>query len=427
MSARRVVLTGLGCVTPLGIGASDFWSALLEGRSAVTRLNLADDGAEPRHLVAPAPGFDIRSFVSNRKLLRIMCRTDRFGLAAAQMAAAEAGEVAPPPERRGAYLATRKDACPVDMLFDAIRASRGPTGGISPALLGEQGFAEFPPMTLVTGMPNGCLFAISVLHSIKGAGSTLLGRGDVGLAAIGAAYRAIQGGQVDWALAGAHDDGTDRWTYADLIGLGLISNWQGDPSQAVKPFDRRRDGFAPGEGAAMVVLEDLEDAQARGAKIQAEIVGYAETCQALALDHARLDGSALARAISAALQQAELAPEDVDYVSACGSATVIGDRTEIEALEKVFGGGARRPLVAGIKGAIGHLLAASGAVEFAATVLALQHQMVPPTLNLVEPEPECRFDLVPGRARKAAVRTAITISRGIGGQNAVIALRRWEP
>ncbi len=155
-------------------------------------------------------------------------------------------------------------------------------------------------------------------------------------------------------------------------------------------------------------------------------MGFAETCDATGMVQPGRDGSALARAVTRALQQAGLAPEDVDYVNAYGSATVAGDSTEIRAMEQVFGAGPRHPLVSGIKGAVGHLLAASGAVEFGATVLALHHQVVPPTLNLACPEPDCHFDLVPDRARPAALGAAIAISRGIGGQNAVMALRHWS-
>jgi 3-oxoacyl-[acyl-carrier-protein] synthase II len=176
----------------------------------------------------------------------------------------------------------------------------------------------------------------------------------------------------------------------------------------------------------MVVLEPLERAQARGASIWAEVVGYGASCDGTGVVGPRADGSALAGAISRALDEAGLAPEDVDYVNAYACATRVGDRTELRALESVFDGGKRRPLVSTIKAAVGHLLAASGAVECGATALALQRQIVPPTLNLDAPDPECHFDCVPGTARPAMVSSAITISRGIGGQNAVMALRRWE-
>ncbi len=424
MSERRVVVTGLGFVAPLGIGAADFWSELVQGRSAATRENLVDPGAEPRHAVARVPELRIRSFVSNRKLLRIMCDSDRYALAAAQMAVTEAGEGIPPRNRRGAFVGTSKELMPYEVLREATLVSLDEQGHLSPRRLGKYGFPEIPPLALVTGMPNGCLFALSVLHSIKGSGANLIGSGEIGLAAIGAAYRAIQAGQVEWALAGAHDAGVNRWNYGDLHALGLLSKWTGDPSQTVKPFDRRRDGFVLGEGAAMVVLEELGSALARGAQILAEMPGYAETCDAGGLLQLQPDGGALARAIETAIRQAGLAPEDVGYVNACGTATVVGDRTEARALSKVFGGRRRGPLVSGIKGGIGHLLAASGAVEFGATVLALRHQIAPPTLNLNEPE--CALEFVRLRARTMDTEAAITISRGIGGQNAVTVLRRWK-
>jgi 3-oxoacyl-[acyl-carrier-protein] synthase II len=177
----------------------------------------------------------------------------------------------------------------------------------------------------------------------------------------------------------------DRWTYANFHRLGLLSSRTDDPQHAVRPFDRRRDGFAVGEGAGMIVLEELGHARSRGAEIWAEVVGYAATSDASGLVTPRADGSALAAAITGALSDAAMEPGDLDYVNAYGSATPTGDRTELRALEAAFPAAHRRPLVSGIKGAIGHLLAASGAVEFAATALALRHQIVPPTLNLTDP------------------------------------------
>jgi 3-oxoacyl-[acyl-carrier-protein] synthase II len=427
VTTRRVVVTGLGLVTPLGLGAADFWSALLEGRSAVTRVDLLGGEGEPRHAVARLPQFDVRSLVPDRKLLRVMCDSDRYALAAAQMAVSEAGEIAPAPDRRGAFVGTRKELMAYEMLREASIASMDAQGHISSTRLGELGYPLIPPLALVTGMPNGCLFALSVLHTIKGGGANLIGSGEVGLGAIGAAYRAIQEGRVEWALAAGQDAAANRWDYADLYALGLLSRWTGDPSQAVKPFDLHRDGFVLGEGAGAVVLEELESAQRRGATILAELSGYAETCDAQGLLRTGSDGAALSRGLETALHQAGLAPEEVGYVNACGTATLAGDRTEARALRQVFGGGARRPLVSGLKPALGHLLAASGAVEFGAAVLALHHQTVPPTLNLRDPDPELDFEVARVPARQADLRAAVTISRGIGGQNAVAALRRWEP
>jgi 3-oxoacyl-[acyl-carrier-protein] synthase II len=343
------------------------------------------------------------------------------------MAVDEAGETDLDDRRKGAFIATSKEMGPIETLFDAMRASRDETGEMTSQLLGSAGFGEIPPLTLVNGLPNGCLFAASVIHSIKGANTNFLGSGEAGLLAIGAAYRAVQRGEADWALAGAHDSGVDRWSYANFFRLGMLSNRTDDPEKAVRPFDCRRDGFALSEGAGMVVVEELEQARARGATVYAEVLGHAVTCDAAGQVAPRGDGAALTAAISGALGEADLQPGDVDYVNAYASATPAGDRTELRALEAVFGGVPRRPLVSGIKGAVGHMLAASGAVEFAATALAIYHGVVPPTLNLEEPDPECHFDCVQGAARSVEVPIAVTISRGIGGQNAAMALRRPEP
>jgi len=420
-SKRRVAITGMGLVTPLGLGAEPFWSALTAGRGAVRRVNLMDDG-EGKQLAARVPEFKARDYVSNRRLLRLMCPTDQFGLVAAQMAISEAGEAELEPARKGAFIGTSKEMGPIEALFDAMRVSRDETGGMAARLMGLNGFGEIPPLTLVNGLPNGCLFAASVMHSIKGPNTNYLGSGEAGLMAIGGAFRAVEEGLADWALAGAHDSGVDRWSYANFHRLGMLSKHADDPERAVRPFDRSRDGFAVSEGAGMVVLEGLDRARARGADIYGEILGFGATCDAAGQVAPRSDGSSLAQAISVALNEAELQPGSVGYVNAYASATPTGDRTELRALEAVFGGAPHRPLVSGIKGALGHMLAASGAVELIATALAIHHHVVPPTTNLKEPDAECQFDCVQGSARAADVTAAMTISRGIGGQNAVMVL-----
>lgn len=426
MSERRVVITGVGLVTPLGLGVDDFWASLLEGRSAVTRVNLVGGSQEARQIGAPVPAFDVRSYVPNRKMLRVMPRTAQFGLAAAQMAVSDSGEVALCPSRKGAFIGTGQALCPGEFLFDAVRASRDDSGEISTRLLGSRGLSLIPPLSVLTTLSNGCLFASSVLHSITGTNTNFLSSGEAALAAIGEGYSTIREGEADWVLAGGYDGGVTRWAYADFHRLGMLSSHTGDPQQAVRPFDRSRDGFALGEGAGMFVLEERSGAMARGARIWAEIVGFAATCDAAGPLTPRGDGAALAAAALGALYDGGIEPCDVDYVNAYASATRFGDLTELRALERAFGGLRRRPLVSGIKGAIGHLLAASGAVELGATLLSLCHQVVPPTLNLHAPDPECHFDCVPNQARPAAVNIALTINRGIGGQNAAMALRRAE-
>jgi len=262
-------------VTPVGLGAEPFWSALTAGRSAVRRISLVE-GREATHLAARVPEFRARDYVSNRRLLRLMCPTDQFGLTAAQIAVTEAGEAELEPARKGAFIGTSKEMGPIEVLFDAMRVSRDEAGEMTSRLLGSDGFGEIPPLTLVNGLPNGCLFAASVIHSIKGPNTNFLGSGEAGLMAIGGAYRAVQEGLADWALAGGHDSGVDRWSYANFHRLGMLSRHTDDPERAVRPFDRSRDGFAVSEGAGMVVLEDLDRARARGAA--ARSTGSSTTC-----------------------------------------------------------------------------------------------------------------------------------------------------
>jgi 3-oxoacyl-[acyl-carrier-protein] synthase II len=426
MSARRVVITGLGLVTPLGLGAEEFWAPLVAGQCAVTRLSLAGESGEPRQLGAPVPAYDIRPYVPNRKMLRVMSRTAQFGLTAAQMAVSDAGEAGLEPSRKGAFIGTGQALCPAEFLFDAVRASRDEHGEVSARLLGTEGLPLIPPLSMLTALSNGGLFASSVLHSITGLNTNFLSSGEAALAAIGEACWAIREGEADWALAGGYDGGVNRWVYADFHRLGMLSSRTDDPARAVRPFDRTRDGFVVGEGAGMVVLEEREAALARGARVWGEVLGFAGTCDAAGPLTPRTDGSAFAAAMLGALQDAGVEPSAVDYVNAYASGTPMGDLTELRALERAFGDARRRPLVSGIKGAIGHLLAASGAVELGATLLTLRHQVVPPTLNLESPDPECHFDCVPKVARAAKVTVALVANRGIGGQNAALVVRRTD-
>ena len=255
MSPRRVVVTGVGMVTPLGVGTYESWSALAAGGSGVAWANLLGEQSALRHPAALVPEFPIQRYVTNRKLLRLMGRSDRFALAAAQMAISEAPPDGIHPERRGAFTATRKEIVPIESLFDVVRGSWDDTRTMDSVRLGRDGFGLIPPLTLVLGLPNGCLFALSVLHTVHGANTNFLGSGEVGLAAVAAAYQAVREGSVDWAVAGGHDSGADRWAYADFHRLGLLCQPSGDPARSVRPLDRRRSGFALGEGAAMVVVE----------------------------------------------------------------------------------------------------------------------------------------------------------------------------
>ncbi len=426
MSARRVVITGLGVVSPFGEGIQAFWGSLCEGKSAITQVNLLDNKGAPPQIAAPVVGLEARNYVADRKLLRIMCRSDAFGLVAAQMAINESGAVTIDSWRKAAFIGTGKEMGPVENLFEAMRTSRDESGEMNARLLGSVGRQQIPPLTLVTGLSNGCLFAVSVLHNITGSNTGFLGSGEVSLSAIGAAYHALRDGDAEWALAGGHDSGVDRWAYADFHRMGMLTARTDDPAHAVRPFDKTRDGFALGEGAGMVVLEEAEFAQARGARIWGEIIGYAAGCDAAGMVAPNSEGAPLAQTIATAITRAGTEAADIDYVNAYASATRAGDLSELRALTAVFGQSSKQPLVSAIKGATGHLLAASGAVEFIATVLALNHQTAPPTVNLTEPDPECHFDCVPKQARAARLKTAMTLSRGIGGQSCALVLRSWD-
>jgi 3-oxoacyl-[acyl-carrier-protein] synthase II len=405
-----VVVTGLGCVTPLGPDAPSTWRAAVEGRSGV---GLAPDDGRAVRLAAPVadpvPAGDLPA-----KELRRLDRAVLLALAAAREALADAGLA------RGTFDADRA----------GVAIGSG-IGGVATLLANHRAFLEggprrvspfLVPMTL-TNMPSGF---VAIQHGLRGPNLCPSLACATGAHAIGEALRVIERGDADVMLAGGTEACLEPLVVAGFDRMQALSRREEEPERASRPFDADRDGFVLGEGAGVLVLEAEEHARARRARARALAGGFGATADAAHLAAPDPSGRGAARCMALALADAGLAPAEVDYVNAHATSTPAGDRIEALALREVFGSGGERPAVSSTKGATGHLLGAAGAVEALLSVLALEHGLLPPTVNLDRPDPDCALDHVAHKARSSAARIALSNSFGFGGVNAALVFERGE-
>ena len=405
---RRVVVTGMGVVSPVGIGLTTFWDAITHGRSGVRRITRFDPTPFASQIAGELPDFDPLVYLPRRDVVR----TDAFihyALVAAVEAVADAGlRVEGQNERVGVSIGTGMGGVPLLIASWDVLQKEGPDALSAYGLPGS--------------LPNMAAGWISMRVGARGPIAAPTTACAAGTQAIGEALRAIQRGEADAMLAG----GTDALIHPLVVGgfcaIRALSTRNADPERASRPFDRSRDGFVIGEGSAVLVLEAREAALARGARIHAELSGFGLTADAHHPTASSTEGPA--RAIRLALEDARLAPEAIDYVNAHGTSTPLNDQHETEALKLVFGSHARRLAVSSIKSMTGHLIGAAGALEAVATVLAIREGLVPPTINLDLADPACDLDYVPNQARRMPVGAALSNSFGFGGTNAILAFTR---
>lgn len=421
---RRVAITGIGLVTGLGVGTQATWDGLLAGRTAVDRIRGFDASSLRTQLGAEIRDFEPRAFASNRRLLRMMTRSDQLALAGATLAVRDAGldPAAWDGDRAGLYVGGAKSLPNPEYLLDAILAGRAEDGSTDMRQFGQAAQTAYP-LFYIEGLQGSSLFYISEAFGLRGANAYFHGSSDAGATALGTAYRAVRRGECDMAIAGAADDAVSLWNMCSLDGLGLTTTRNELGPAACRPYDLGRDGTVLGEGAAFLVLEELHAARRRGAWIYAELDGCGSAFDAYALLTPHPDGRGPALAMRAALREASAPPASVDYVATHGSGTRLGDATEARALRDVFGAAADRLVASSVKPAVGHLSAAAGAVSVAVAALALAHAAVPPTLNLDTPDPDCDLDWVPRQARQLRARRALAVARGVEGQAVVLSLR----
>ena len=407
---RRVVVTGLGAVTPLGADIDTTWRRLVAGEGGAGPITAFAVSGHSVRIACEASDFEPERWL-DRKTIRKIDRFAQFAVAAARMAEEDAGlDIAPEPDRIGASIATAQGG--VGSLAECLRE------------LGES--QRIHPSLVTAFMPNMAAGWVSMELGTRGPLGAPCTACAASAMAIGEGYDAIKLGRAEVMLCGGSEAGITEFAVAGFAAMRALSRRNDDPAAASRPFDADRDGFVMGEGAAVLVLEELEHARARGARIYAELAGYGVSSDSFHMTEPDPLGAGQARAIGAALADAELDPTDVDYVNAHASSTGLGDAIETRALKLALGEDNVQTIpVSGTKGATGHCLGAAGAVEAAFTVLAVDRDIAPPTINYQTPDLACDVDCVPNKARELPIRVALNNSFGFGGHNAVLVTRKF--
>jgi 3-oxoacyl-[acyl-carrier-protein] synthase II len=407
---RRVVVTGMGVVSPLGVGISAFWDGLVHGRSGVRRITRFDPSPFPSQVAGEVPDFDASAYLPRRDIVR----TDVFihyALIAAQAALAESGvKIEGQNNRVGVSVGTGMGGVP--LLLSSWETLR------------REGMAGVSAYALPGSLPNMAAGWVSMRTGARGPLFSPTTACAASTQAIGDAFRTIQRGEADVMLAGGTDSLIHPLVIAGFSSIRALSTRNDTPALASRPFDKDRDGFVLAEGAGILVLETLESARARGAEVQAEVLGYGISADAHHPTASSAEGPA--RAMRLALADARRAPDSIEYINAHGTSTALNDQHETEAIKAVFGDHARHLAISSTKSMTGHLVGAAGAVEAVATVLALRHGILPPTINYTTPDPACDLDYVPNQARSVAIRTAMSNSFAFGGTNAILVLSHGE-
>jgi len=409
---RRVVITGIGAVTPIGHGREGLWQGVLRGQSAVRRLTAFDTRGYRSQVAAEVINFDAAPYLDKKQLHRFD-RYSQFGLCAAKMAVSDAGLDVPreAPERIGVCIGSA---------LGGIRFAEEQHGGFV-----AHGLKGVSAMLAVTVFGGAASCNIAIEFGITGPNTANSNSCAAGTIAIGEALRFIQQGAADVMLAGGVEAPLAPLCFASFSIVRAMSTRNNEPEKASRPFDKGRDGFVMGEGAAILVLEEAAHAERRGARIYGEILGYSLTNDAYHMSAPHPTGAQAARAMSLALEDAGLPAEAIDYINAHGSSTPLNDKTETLAIKQVFGAHAERIPISSTKGLYGHPLGASGAIEAAIGALALTHDYLPPTVNYETPDPECDLDYVPNVGRRARVHSLLSNSFGFGGINACLVLGRY--
>jgi len=410
---RRVVITGVGVISPVGNDAKTFWNSLLEGKSGVGPVTAFDASEYPTRIAAEVKDFDPGTYMDKREARR-QDRYVQFALAASKMAVADANlEITPElGERTGVYIGSGIGGLGTWEEQHQILLEKGPRR-VSPF---------FIPM-MIANMASG---AVSMEYGAKGPTSSAITACATGTNAIGDAFRLIQNGYADVMITGGAEATIRPMAFAGFCSMKAMSTRNEEPEKASRPFDKDRDGFVMGEGAGVVILEELEHAKKRGANILAEVIGYGMSADAHHITAPSPGGEGAARCMKAALADAGVEPTQVGYINAHGTSTDQGDVAETQAIKSVFGEHAYKLAVSSTKSMTGHLLGATGGIETIATAFALRDQSLPPTINLENQDPECDLDYVPDAARPATVNVAISNTFGFGGHNATIVLKRYE-
>ncbi|WP_148927667.1 beta-ketoacyl-ACP synthase II [Paenibacillus methanolicus] len=410
---ERVVITGMGIISPLGNSVDEYWDKLIRGVSGVRAIESFDTTGHKARIAGTVRDFDAISLFGAKEARR-MDRFCQFALAAADQALAHAElDLAHiDKERLGVYVGSGIGGIQTLTEQHATLLGRG-AGRVSPTLV---------PMMIA----NMAAAMISIRLGALGPTLAPVTACSIGNTAIGEAYHRIQSGRTDVIFAGGSEAAVSEIATASFANATAVSTRNDEPERASRPFDAGRDGFVLGEGAAILVLESLTHARARGARILAEVIGYGASSDAYHMVATHPDGEGAYRAMREAIHEAGIRPEEVDVISAHATSTELGDRSETMAIKRLFGEAAYRIPVTANKSMTGHMLGAAGGAEAIALVQSLRTGIIPPTINQETPDPDCDLDVVPNEARQADLRIGLSNSFGFGGHNAVIVLKRWE-
>jgi len=411
---KRVVITGIGTINPLGHDVSSLWDGLVAGQSAAGPITAYDASEQAVRIAAEVKDFDAEA-IFGRKQAR---RSDRFTqlvMFAADQAIADAGlSFSDNGSNSHAGIIIGTGIGGVVTLLDNYDTFR------------ERGPRRVSALMVPMMMPNAAAGELAIRYKLHGMAISLASACATGTNAIGEGAERIRHGTAEIMICGGGESVMHPITLAALSNMGAVSARNDEPQRASRPFDADRDGFLMGEGAGVLILESLEHAQKRGAPIHAEVIGYGSSCDAFHITAPDEEGAGAALSMEVALEDAGIAPEEIDYINAHGTSTPLNDRMETRAIRRAFGQHAYKVPISSTKSMIGHLIGAAGAVEAIACIKTLQTGVVHPTINYETPDPDCDLDYVPNQARKTDPHTVLSNSFGFGGHNATLVLRRWE-
>ncbi len=424
---RRVVVTGVGCVTPMGAEVEQVWKRLLNGESGVGYISLFDASNFPTKISAEVRDWDVSDVGENPEDWKFQGRHTRFAVGAAKKAVADSGILDRPldPTRFGVYTGSGEGQQDFDS-FTQMMVAALEDGTLDIAKFTKKGLEILHPTIELEQEPNMPAGHLASLFGAQGPNLNCLTACAASSQAVGEASELIRRGEADVMLAGGTHTMIHPFGVSGFVLLTALSTSNDPPEKASRPFDRLRDGFVLGEGAGMLVLEELEHARSRGAKIYGELAGYGSTADAYRITDTHPEGRGAISCMKMALRDAGRNPEDVHYVNAHGTSTAVNDRVETLAIKQTFNDYARRLPVSSTKSMMGHLIAAAGATELIICLLAIRDNVLPPTINYENPDPECDLDYVPNQAREARCDVALSNSFGFGGQNISLIVERFS-
>ena len=409
----RVVITGMGAVSPVGNNTDDMWAALIAGKSGVGYITSFDTTEFETKIGAEVKDFDACVYTSRKQVQR-MDRFTQFAVAASLQAVQSAKLTINAENANDCGVIIGNSVCGLLSISKEYK------------VLTEKGPGRVSPILAPTMTGDAASVQVSLILGAKGVNFAPSSACSSGSDAIGQAYNMIRLGDARVMIAGGTEAPIMPIVIAAFSNIRALSAKNGNPQEACRPFDAKRNGFVMGEGSGMMVLEEASHAIERGAPILAELAGYGATSDAFHLIQPAPDGASAIRAVNLALKKSNIDPDEIDYINAHGTATVLNDRMETNVIKTVFGARARQIPISASKSMIGHLLGAAGSIEAVITVLTMQRGIIPPTINLTHPDPECDLDYVPNHARKATVKTAVSNSFGFGGHNSVLVFKKYE-